>query len=243
MKEQQIQELLTTVQTLKKEVSQQTEGSFAWEKATKQLRKALDRLLYEIQELPGLARCSHPDYPEVLDDTLIEVANRISEFHPRHESITTSLVLWINYRLRLKFKVKDLLCSRGRQPPLSLDQLLSHEGSKTFGDILSDITSTAPPDPGSSIIAQRVWEYVEQDPERKLRNCIVPKYPSCNAQKVVRMLFSGSYYKKNGQPNLLEIAQKFDIPYQTFYSYWKRHCQPLLAIIARKLGDSLEEES
>ncbi len=232
MSEQHLQELFTTVQTLMKEVSQLKKGSLEWEKVTKHLRKALDQLLLEIQKLPGLAKCSHPDYPEVLDDTLIEVANRISEFHPQHDSITTSLIVWINHKLRLKYKVRDLY-SRGKQPPpLSLDQLLSDEGSTTFGDIF--LLPDTLPEPESSI-AHCLWEYIDQDTEGKLQNCIPQKYPNCNAQKVARMLLSGSYYKKNGQPNLRVLAQAYDIPYKTFYSYWRDHCQPLLLAIANKL--------
>jgi hypothetical protein len=56
------------------------------------------------------------------------------------------------------------------------------------------------------------------------------------------MLYSGLYYKKNYLAKLNALAEEFGIPYKTFYSYWQKHCQPLLTEIAREIGNSLEEE-
>ncbi|NEP14052.1 MAG: hypothetical protein F6K14_28385 [Symploca sp. SIO2C1] len=238
MNEGQLRELITQVQMLKIEVAQQQEGSLEWEQTTKSLRKALDRLLLEIPRLPRLAKCNHQEYEEVLDDTLIEVASRIDEFQPQHDSITRSFVAWINYRLRLHYRVIELY-AQGRQPPaISLEQLLINKGSQPLRN--TKFTYLDPPEPEASI-AKRIWEYIDQDPEGKLRNCILRRYPDCNAQAVAKILYSSNFYKANGQANLKVLAQHFDIPYKTFYSYWKKHCQPLLSEIARKLGNSKED--
>lgn len=47
-------------------VRQHPSGSLSW-------RKAMNQLLIEIQQLPGLARSAHPDYLEALDDTLLKL--------------------------------------------------------------------------------------------------------------------------------------------------------------------------
>lgn len=243
MKDQQLQELITEAQTQKVEVSQHTQGSPEWTKATKRLRKVLNLLLCEIPKLPGLTKCNHPEYPELLDDILIEVANRIHEFQPKHNSITSSLEAWINFKLRLAYRVKELCSHDSQPPPLSLDQLLNDETNTTFVDILPDTKLSSPDSPETEFsIAYRLWEYILHDPERKLQNCIPQKYPNCNAQAVARMLYSGSYYKKNYLAKLNALAEEFGIPYKTFYSYWQKHCQPLLTEIAREIGNSLEKE-
>jgi len=232
MNEGQLQELITQVQNLKLEVAQQKPGSLEWEKATKLLRRALDRLLLEIPQLPGLAKCRHQDYEEVLDDTLIEVSNRISEFQLQQDSIIRSFVVWINYKLRLHYKVWELPSQGEQTRVIPLDQQLIDK--KDFVAYLDS------PEPEANI-AQRLWEYINQDSEGKLRNCILQQYPHCNAQAVAKILYSRDSYKANGQANLTALAQHFNIPYKTFYSYWKKHCQPLLSEIAKKLSNSTED--
>ncbi|NES19476.1 MAG: hypothetical protein F6K41_11225 [Symploca sp. SIO3E6] len=238
MNEGQLLELITQVQNLKLEVAQQKPGSLEWEQAMNRLRKSIDRLLLEIPKLPGLVRRDHQDYEEVLDDTLIEVSKRISEFQPQQDSIIKSFVAWINYKLRLKYRITELY-SQGKQARvISLDQLLTAQGDQTL--LNTDGAYLDSPELEASI-AQRVWEYINQDPEGKLRNCTLQRYPDCNAQAVAKILYSSDSYKANGQANLKALAQHFKIPYKTFYSYWKKHCQPLLSEIAKKLGNSTED--
>jgi len=121
---------------------------------------------------------------------------------------------------------------------ISLDQLLMDKGSQVL--LNTDFAYLDSPEPEASI-AQRVWEYINQDPEGKLRNCTLKQYPDCNAQAVAKILYSSESYKANGQANLKVLAQYFNIPYKTFYSYWKRHCQPLLSEIVRELSNSTED--
>ncbi|NER23997.1 MAG: hypothetical protein F6J96_25485 [Symploca sp. SIO1C2] len=238
MNEGQLQELITQVQNLKLEVAQQKEGSLKWEQVTKSLRKSIDRLLLVIPSLPGLAKDSHPDYEEVLYETLSEVPKYISDFQPQQDSIIKSFVAWINYKLRLKYRITELY-SQGKQVRVtSLDQLLTDQRYKSL--LNTNFAYLDSPEAETSI-AQRVWEYIDQDPEGKLRKCTPQRYPDCNAQAVAKILYSSESYKANGQANLKVLAQHFNIPYQTFYSYWKKHCQPLLSEIAKEIGNSKED--
>ena len=65
------------------EVRQHPKKSLNW-------RKAMNQLLIEIQQLPGLTKSSHPDYGEALDDTLLKLGDEIQQFEPKYPSIETS---------------------------------------------------------------------------------------------------------------------------------------------------------
>jgi len=121
---------------------------------------------------------------------------------------------------------------------VSLDQLLKDQGIQPLRN--TNFAYFDPPESEANI-AQRVWEYINQDTEGKLRNCTLQGYSDCNAQAVAKILYSSESYKANGQANLKVLAQHFNVPYQTFYSYWKKHCQPLLSEIARELVNSTED--
>ncbi|NET71699.1 MAG: hypothetical protein F6K62_12410, partial [Sphaerospermopsis sp. SIO1G2] len=72
-------------------------------------RKAINRLLIECQNLPGLLKYSHHLYLEALDKTWEWVIKNICKFQPKpHIPVSKSLVIWINGYLR--WRIKDLYC-------------------------------------------------------------------------------------------------------------------------------------
>lgn len=217
-------------------VRQLADGSREW-------RKAVHQLLSYIQGLPGLARCSHPDYPEVLNDTLALVCEKIQEFQPDSASLTSSLVVWINYKLRHKYRVLELY-QYAPAHSISIDnQVRTEEESKaTFAEQLPD------PHPSNiweleaeierwqqqrniESVGTRLRQYIEQDPEGKLRSCSSRKYPNCNCY-----LLSQRLYLRNPPDNLARFASEFNVPYQTVVSHWKNKGLPLLQAIAHELG-------
>lgn len=206
-------------------------------------RKAMHQLLSYIQRLPGLAKCSHPDYPDVLNATLAMVSTRIQEFQPRSDSLSSSLATWINYGLRHRYRILELY-QHNPSDTLSLDNsILKEEGRKeTFTDIVAD------PHPSTiwEIEAQieqwqqqekyvsvgvKMWQYIEQDPEGRLRDCHPRQNPECNCQ-----LLSQRMLLKNPPDKLPAFAREFNIPYQTLVSHWRNRGLPLLQAIARELG-------
>ncbi len=77
----------------------------------------------------------------------------------------------------------------------------------------------------------RLESYVEQDPDKKLRNCHPRNYPECNCQMLSqRLIFKGSPDK------LVNIAEEFAISYKTLHSHWVRKAIPLLQEILIELG-------
>ena len=59
-------------------------------------RTAMHKLLREIQQLPGLKKSSHQDYPEALNRTFRWVSDEIANFELRQSSVSKSFVNWIN---------------------------------------------------------------------------------------------------------------------------------------------------
>ena len=234
-------------------VCQQQKNTLAW-------RKAMNQLLREIQQLPGLASSSHPDYQEALDDTLMRLATEIHEFEPNPDAVEKSLVTWINYKLRLKYEVKNLQSSyqsrskksiktanleykeQVRKHPLSLDVPIGGEGNQTFRDlILSQEPTTIWEQQAliaeeqkkqqNSRIGIKLKTYIERDPDSSLRNCHPRNHPHCNC-----LVLSQRLLLKYPPDKLAAIAKDLQINYHTLNWHWKNKGLPLLQAIALDLG-------
>ncbi|GGA26254.1 hypothetical protein [Okeania sp. KiyG1] len=202
-------------------------------------QKAINRLLILIQQLPGLYSSSHQDYLEAFNRTLEWVCKNIQSFEPRPPSWERSFVVWINGYL--KWRIQDLYTPDNRYE--SLDKLISNEGEKltTLGEIL--------PANSLSLLEQKIAElqkakrqrqgesvrqYIETDPEEKLRSSHPKKHPECNCQVLAIQL------NFTEPPNKIsDICKEINISKQTVYSHWKRRCIPLLREIANQFGEEL----
>ena len=108
-----------------------------YENPSPQRQKALNRLLMVIEQLPGLYKSSHQDYPQALNQTWEWVSRKIGEFEPRSPSVQQSLVTWINGYL--KWRIRDLY-AKENQYSISLEQPISNDDGDqtTLLDQLSD---------------------------------------------------------------------------------------------------------
>ncbi len=101
-------------------------------------RTAMHKLLREIQQLPGLKKSAHQDYPEALNRTFRLVSDEIANFEPRQSSVSKSLVNWINSYLG--WRIKDLY-SPDQDAPISLDAPIAVDaGETTRLELLPDFT-------------------------------------------------------------------------------------------------------
>ena len=234
-------------------VCQAPKGSLVW-------RKAMNQLLRAIQHLPGLARSSHPDYFEALNDTLVRLSEDIQSFNPTGTSVAHSLTAWINRKLRLKYQVRELhspprdraksanktaqteFKKQARQPPLSLDRPINPEGSETFGEQLSDpkpatlweledAIAQAQKQQETHRIGLELAQYIERDPEHRLRHCHPRSHPTCHCQMLSQRLLL-----KHPPDKLAKLAREFGINYHTLNWHWKHKSIPLLQSIAKNLG-------
>ncbi len=205
-------------------------------------QKALNRLLLVVQQLPGIYKSFHPDYPEALNLTWEWVSRKIGEFKARSPSVQQSLVTWINGYL--KWRVRDLYAQDNRYL-ISLDRPIGNdEGNQTsLLEQLPDPQFTAPTldllevkivqiqEAERQRVGQQVKQYIEQDVNGELTDCHPRKYPQCNCQLLATRLLL-----QTPPQRIADISREFNISNQTLYSHWKSNCLPLLQDIGRNLG-------
>jgi hypothetical protein len=208
---------------------------------SRQWRLAMNRLLLEIQQFPGLRKSSHPDYPEALNLTLKWISNNISEFEPNSDSVAESLVRWVNSYLR--WRIQDLY-SPDKNAPLSLDAPIASDfGEITLLDKLPNSTLSGldglienSQKESKQRIGLELELYIEQDPEEKLKNSYPRSSVECNCQ-----LLSQRLVLKEPPDKVADIARDLSIPRTTVNSHWKRKCEPMLQKIAEDLGYKQEQ--
>jgi hypothetical protein len=245
MQEERLKHLIDTIR-------QSPKQSLIW-------RKAMNQLLLEIQNLPGLTQSTHPDYPTVFNDILLRLAEEIDEFEPQQASLTASLVAWIELKLRLKYAVRDLHPSgrsrsrktpktikeefreQSRKTPLSLDTPVTSEAGETFSDRLSSPVANfwelqaeierEQQQQKNVRIGVRLQDYINCDPEGKLQNCHPQAHPRCHCQMLSQRLLL-----KQPPDRLTQIAKEFAVKYHTLNWHWHHKALPLLRSIAIALG-------
>ncbi|MDY7008228.1 MAG: hypothetical protein SWX82_30950 [Cyanobacteriota bacterium] len=183
-------------------------------------------LLKKIEGLKGLTYSKHRDFWMILQDTWVKVYQQIaSDFEPQEQSksLQSSLVTWINKKLRLKYEEKDLW---NKAKPLSLDALLNgdRDNKNTLGDLLSSLEA----DP----MEQAIQEEEHQKLEQRLKKLYAltdhhPKYPECTIGKIFERLSRNNTWK--------QIKAEFGIPPKFQLRNWF-HRQ------YQKIRKSLEEE-
>ena len=203
---------------------------------SKKWRTAMNKLLLQIQQLPGLKKSSHPDYPEALNRTFEWVSREIAKFEPRQSSVSKSLLNWIN--VYLGWRIKDL-SSPDKDAPISLDAPIAADiGKITRLELLPDFTLSgldgmieSAQKETTQRIGLQLELYIEQDPEGKLKNSYPRSYPECNCQ-----FLSKRRVLKEPPDKFKDLAKELNVKYTTLNSHWDRKCKPSLQEIARTLG-------
>ena len=199
-------------------------------------RIAMHKLLLEIQQLPGLKKLDHQNYPAALNLTLEWVSREIAKFEPRPPSVSKSLVNWINGTLRRR--IQDLY-SPNQDAPISLDAPIAvNAGETTRLELLPDFTLSgldgmieSAQKETTQRIGLKLELYIEQDPEGKLRNSYPRSNPECNCQ-----FLSKRRLLKDPPDKFQDLAKELNVRYTTLNSHWNRKCEPSLQEIARTLG-------
>jgi hypothetical protein len=205
-------------------------------------RKAMHRLLIELQQLPRLLKSSHPDYLDALNRTWEWVNRNIcSSFELRTPSIQESLVKWINGYLH--WRIKDVLSPQGSKT-LSLDKIIGDPEEGT--PLLEQLSQTGLSTPTLSGLSGHIEQlerdniqrialdlerYIQQDPKGKLRNCFPRAHPNCNCH-----LLSIRRYLKDPPDSFSDIAQELNMKSTQLTNHWYGRCKPLLQEIAEDLG-------
>jgi hypothetical protein len=214
-------------------------GSPNWKNNSRHWNKAFTKLLRVIEILPlAKPRVYHPDYSSVRNKVLMEARDKIcTDFAPERRSLRTSLTIWINECLRLRYQIIELFKP---QKTVSIDNQPNVETGDTYKDLISNEDSLNSPrlDGLDQLFADelqdictKLREYIETDPEGRLRNCHPPTYPQWNCQEFVKR----RYFRQPNQP-WKEISQELNIPDGSPSPEANRRFFPLLKEIAKNLG-------
>ena len=202
-------------------------------------QKALNRLLSQIQQLPGILRSTHPDYAIALNQTLEWFCKNLAKFEERPPSLEKSLVVWINGYL--KWRIQDLYTKSqaDRKRQISLDAPIGEDSP----DARTCLEQLGDPTPSLSTLegyiealqanrlqrqGQQLQQYIEQDPEGRLVQCHPRSAPHCHCQILALRLLL-----KEPPDRISTLACEFNVNNQTLYSHWKQKCLPLLREIGR----------
>ena len=204
-------------------------------------QKALNRLLVQIQHLPGLTKSSHPDYLDALNRTWEWLSQNIQNFKPRPPSLQVSLVKWINGYLY--WRIQDLYAPDNRKYRSFDEPIGGEEAGQTYLDQLSETGFFTPLLSGidgyieqlqrqeQQRIGLQLEKYIESDPDGKLKNCHLKSNTQCNC-----LLLTQRLRLKEPPDKLVDLARELKVNYQTLVAHWKRNCLPLLQEIALSLG-------
>ncbi|MBW4575778.1 MAG: hypothetical protein KME08_10890 [Aphanothece sp. CMT-3BRIN-NPC111] len=204
------------------------------------------------------------DYQEVFNKVMEKVADKIcQDFQPQNESIKVSLEAWINEKMRLRYEVlgiyptstgskrrqktaKQEFKEQAKKPPYSLNTLLSQESDETFEDYLAYPTFEGLDDlikqdqeklkEQERYTSLKLANYINLDPQEKLRRRSPRGYPNCNYQ-----LLAQRFCLKEPPDDKAEVAREFGIPYQKFYADFTRNFMPVIAGIGIELGYQPEQ--
>lgn len=180
-----------------------------------QRRELMDRLLRQLQRIPKLSKSSHPYYYEAVNKTWEWLDKNLHKFHPRRSPIQASLTTWVNAHLR--YRIHDLHITKNQQElSLDLDVL---ERSGFYNDSLDglEVEIERIERQEKQALAWKIVQYIDRDPEQKLRKCHPRNRPDCNCQILVQRLFLQQSPEK-----MAVIARHLNIKTQTIYSFWKR---------------------
>jgi hypothetical protein len=216
-----------------------------YDPGTPQQQKALNQLLILIEQLPGIYKSSHQDYPEAYNRTLEWVCKNIDRFESRSPSITNDFVIWINGYL--KWRIRDLyipdskfnfinirteddsyLEASSRRECFAIENLCDPRFSLSLLDRqIAEMQATKQQRQGEAL-----RQYIEQDPQKILTNCHLRKCPECHCQLLAMQLLLSDPPKK-----ISDLSREYNLNNQTLYSHWKQKCLPLLQEIASQIGN------
>lgn len=192
-----------------------------------QRRKSMERLLLKVQRLPKLSKSFHPDALEAVNKTWEWLDNNLHNFHPRSSPIRDSLVSWINGYLR--YRIRDLYAAKPKNM-VSLDVIECRQFYHPCLGSLEAYIEQLEAEENQSL-ARNIAQYINRDPDAKLRKCYPKNRPDCNCQIIVQRLFLQQSPEK-----LSAIARQLNINTQTIHSFWRRTGFPKVRAIALEIA-------
>ena len=191
-----------------------------------------------------------------MQETWAELYKKLpAEFEPVGQSLKGSLVTWINEKLRLRYKVKDLFAkprtdNKANEPltpkqrfnqilrskPKSLDAPTS---SNDFDNDLTifDLLESEDPGPMEEAIREEQKQNINMlleivdDSKYHIRSC-----PECTFQAVAQRRFFEEPPK-----TLTQVALEFGVNYNSLRAFWKRTRKKIFQELSPELRQKLRE--
>jgi hypothetical protein len=189
-------------------------------------RRAMNRLLLAVQRLPKLSKSAHPDYWEAFDLTWEWLDKNLHDFHPTRSPLRDSLVTWINGFLR--YRIKDLYTKKNPN--------LIYLGDRSYDELFGCVSGFHSAIEQLESEENKRWvraieQYIDRDPEEKLRRCHPRNRPDCNCQIIAQKLLLQPVPEK-----MTALAKQLNISAQTIDSFWRRKGRLTLQAIAREIA-------
>jgi len=215
-------------------------------------------LFEKIQNLKGLKkpREYHNDYQDILQDTWIQFFIKFpAEFEPAGQSLKGSLVTWINEKLRLRYKVKDLfakpriynkteepLTPKQRFRQILKSQPKSLDAPPSSNDVDSDFTiadllESEEAGPMEEAIREEEKQNINMllkivnDRKYHMRSC-----PDCTFKAVYQR-----HIVDKPPKTLKQIALEFGVNHSNLRTFWLRTCKKIFQELSPELRQQLRE--
>jgi hypothetical protein len=207
-------------------------------------QKALNRFLILVQRLPGLYRSSHQDYSQALNLTWEWLSRNIHKLEPYLDQPPTLVRQWLVARINgyLKWRIRDLYApddpnlisldrpiDDGEGGQTTLKDLLPNPSCKPLRLDLLERRIAQLQEMQRQRFGQRVWQWIEQDPDQQLTQCHLRNRPNCNCHILAEQILL-----HHPPQRIADLARTLNVNNQTLYSHWNRQCLPLLKEIARR---------
>jgi DNA-directed RNA polymerase specialized sigma24 family protein len=227
-----------------------TKGSYAHKKALRELVQYVQFVLKPLLKFNRKWR-NYDQEAEIVysrdveRDVLIYLSHHIESFVPRGASILASLKRWIEFNAINKGIDDFRKAERRDLKPLSTDAAvtLTRNGEEMAWELPDDRATglDALLAQCDRIFLQAFLEYLQTDPEGKLKDCAMKEPCSCcNCLVLVQLMFF-----RQPPLNKTKAAAELGVDHQALRSHWKRSCLKLLkeivGEIAIDLGYELDE--
>ncbi|MGB7439860.1 MAG: hypothetical protein WA919_02235 [Coleofasciculaceae cyanobacterium] len=186
---------------------------------------AVTRLLAAIESSGKLYCQGKYDYPlEVYHEAIQAVRTYIFRSIDRYDPTRAKMMTWINQKLNLEFKSAIKKFQKEQQGEVSLSRKTSINDGDSQRDLEDTLTSEKTP-----FLSDCVRQLIEEDIEDIFKNKFIRGRPEVNFQAIALHMLDGY----GGRV----LADKWDIPEQTLYSFFRRSCKNFKPVFEKYLRE------
>ena len=207
---------LCAVDSLRDTLNRLVAEAISYPRSSSKRQKKLNELVRLVSKSGKLWRENVPYYNDALQQMWLYFCRNVEKYNPSRSSVIT----WLNYRL--KWELQECRFKEENKKGKFHRPYIREDGQTI--DLLESLP--APPDNPLSILESTI-EWVETDPEGKLKSVHIQNRPDLTCQILIR-------YRLPPETSWEKLKVEFGVPISTLASFYKRQCIPLL----QKFGES-----